>query len=94
MNFISESYGRSEDNEQVINLAKSLNLDIKQPSKMSLIILDCCQLKAFLGVCILTVAAKYIFKNPNLHSKFGRKNSYGTLNTMASGKQPKKVQTF
>ena len=49
---------------------------------------------AFLGVCILAVAAKYIFKNPNLHSKFGRKNSYGTLNTMASGKQPKKVQTF
>ena len=36
----------------------------------------------FIGLCILTIVAKMIFKHPKLHSKFGRKNSFGTLNTV------------
>ena len=36
----------------------------------------------FIFVCILAVIASFIFKHPKMHSKFGRKNSFGTLNTV------------
>ena len=41
-----------------------------------------------LGIFALIFAAllvaKLVFKNPKVHSKYGRKNSFGTLNTMAT----------
>ena len=33
-------------------------------------------------LCILVVACGFIIKHPTIKSKFGRKNSYGTLNTV------------
>ena len=37
---------------------------------------------AFAGIAIaLLLAAKFV-KHPKIHSKFGRKNSFGTLNTV------------
>ena len=35
-------------------------------------------------LCILVFVASIIFKHPVMHSKFGRKNSFGTLNTVAT----------
>ena len=43
----------------------------------------------FVGLCILTFVASKIFKHPKIHSKFGRKNSFGTLNTMNTVKTTK-----
>ena len=40
----------------------------------------------FVGLCVLVGIAKLIFKHPKMHSKYGRKNSFGTLNTMATAK--------
>ena len=48
-------------------------------------------LGGFIGLCILVFAAKLLFKHPKMHSKFGRKNSFGTLNTVATGKTGKSV---
>ena len=39
---------------------------------------------AFLGVCVLILIAGKVFKNPKIHSKFARKSSYDTLQTMQS----------
>ena len=36
------------------------------------------------SVILLTFVASKIFKHPELHSRFGRKNSFGTLNTVAT----------
>ena len=41
-------------------------------------------LGGFIGLCILVGIAKLVFKHPKMHSKFGRKNSFGTLNTVAT----------
>ena len=38
---------------------------------------------AFIGLCILVLVAGKLLKNPVSKSKFGRKNSFGTLNTTA-----------
>ena len=43
-----------------------------------------------LGVlCIVVVATSLLIKNPKMHSKFGRKNSFGTLNTVNTTKTAK-----
>ena len=39
---------------------------------------------AFVGLCIVILIASKIVKHPKLHSKYGRKNSFGTLNTIAT----------
>ena len=39
-------------------------------------------LGGFGGVCLLGFIASKIFKNPKMNSRFGRKNSFGTLNTV------------
>ena len=36
------------------------------------------------GLCTLVLAASLVFKHPKMHSKFGRKNSFGTLNTVVT----------
>ena len=41
---------------------------------------------AFMIICILVVIAGCFIKNPKVHSKFGRKNSFATLNTFNSKK--------
>ena len=41
---------------------------------------------ALMGLCILVLVASLVFKHPKMHSKYGRKNSFGTLNTVATGK--------
>ena len=41
----------------------------------------------FIGLCILVGIGKFAFKHPKMHSKFGRKNSFGTLNTVATTKK-------
>ena len=46
-------------------------------------------LAGLFGLCVLVLVASKVFKHPKMHSKFGRKNSFGTLNTMntvATGK--------
>ena len=43
-------------------------------------------LAGLFGLCVLVVIAGKVFKHPKMHSKFGRKNSFGTLNTVATGK--------
>ena len=48
-------------------------------------------LGALAGLCILVVIGSFIFKHPKMHSKYGRKNSFGTLNTVATGKTNKSV---
>ena len=35
-------------------------------------------------LCTLVVLASFVFKNPQMRSKYGRKNSYGTLNTVTT----------
>eukprot|EP00835_Amoeboradix_gromovi_P002158 NODE_116_length_19003_cov_0.233707.p3 type:complete len:531 gc:universal NODE_116_length_19003_cov_0.233707:16928-18520(+) len=42
------------------------------------------------AILLVFVAAK-VFKHPKMNSKFGRKNSYGTLNTVASRRTAKKT---
>ena len=37
---------------------------------------------AFLGLCIFVLITSRFIKTPKIHSKFGRKNSFGTLNTV------------
>ena len=39
-------------------------------------------LAGLFGLCVLVIIASMVFKHPKMHSKFGRKNSFGTLNTM------------
>ena len=34
------------------------------------------------GICVLLVIASKVVKNPKMNSKFGRNNSFGTLNTI------------
>ena len=43
-------------------------------------------LAGLVGLCVLVVISGLVIKNPKMHSKFGRKNSFGTLNTVATGK--------
>ena len=38
------------------------------------------------ALCILVLIASLVFKHPKLHSKYGRKNSFGTLNTVSTTK--------
>ena len=63
--------------------AKGLNLLDIDPNLIYALI------GGFVGLCVLVGIGKYVFKHPKMHSKYGRKNSYGTLNTMntvATGK--------
>ena len=39
-------------------------------------------LGAIVGLCVLVLLGGLLFKHPKMHSKFGRKNSFGTLNTV------------
>jgi hypothetical protein len=39
---------------------------------------------AFVVICILILIAGKLFKNPKIQSKFSRKSSYDTLQTMQS----------
>ena len=39
---------------------------------------------AFIGLCILVFVASKVFKSPKLHSKFGRRTSFSTLNTVTT----------
>ena len=41
---------------------------------------------AFVAICIAIFVAGKLIKNPRINSKFGRKNSFGTLNTIVSKK--------
>ena len=36
------------------------------------------------GLCILVLVTSLVFKHPKMHSKYGRKNSFGTLNTVVT----------
>ena len=38
------------------------------------------------GLCFIVFIASFLIKKPKIHSKFGRQNSFGTLNTMATKK--------
>ena len=41
-------------------------------------------ISAIVGLCVLLIVASKLVKNPKINSKFGRKNSFGTLNTVKS----------
>ena len=41
-------------------------------------------LGAFVGLVVILLIMSRVVKHPKMHSKFGRKNSFGTLNTMVS----------